>query len=257
MEAQAIACYAPACSSSLSLAHARPPSSSQNTICYTTTSASLPRTSFWGYKSRSLAWQPRPKYKSQTQSAAALPRIEMAISRKKKEETVEKARQQLEGCYLLAGLQFTGLKVKQMQELREALPENTKLIVAKNTLMEKAIEGTEWEAMKPALKGMNAWLFVHSEEIPAALKPYRDLQKELKLEKNDYTGAVFEGKFYSPEEFKLLETMPTRADLYAKLLGSLKAPASNLVSVLQGPSRNLVMTLKAYVQKLEESNPST
>ncbi|XP_024388823.1 large ribosomal subunit protein uL10c isoform X2 [Physcomitrium patens] len=63
----------------------------------------------------------------------------------------------------------------------------------------KAIEGTEWEeALKPALKGMNSWLFVHTEEIPGALKPYRDLQKELKLE-NYFTGVVFEGKFYTPD----------------------------------------------------------
>lgn len=83
------------------------------------------------------------------------------------------------------------------------------------------------------------------------------MQKELKLEENDYTGAVFEGKFYSAEEFKSLETMPSRADLYAKLLGQLKAPSSNLVMTLQGPSRNLVMTLKAYVKKLEEEQGSS
>lgn len=106
--------------------------------------------------------------------------------------------------------------------------------------------------MKPALKGMNAWLFVHSEEIPAALKPYRDLQKELKLEDNDFTGAVFEGRFFTPEEFKSLETMPTRAELYSKLLGTLKAPAANLVGTLQAPARDVVMTLKAYVKKLED-----
>lgn len=116
----------------------------------------------------------------------------------------------------------------------------------------KAIEGTEWEALKPALKGMNAWLFVHTEEIPAALKPYRDLQKELKLENNDFTGAVFEGRFFSPEEFKVLESMPTRAELYSKLLGTIQAPAMGVVATLQAPARELVFTLQAYVKKLED-----
>lgn len=115
----------------------------------------------------------------------------------------------------------------------------------------KAIEGTEWEALKPALKGMNAWLFVHTEEIPAALKPYRALQKELKLE-NDFTGAVFEGRFFTPEEFKVLESLPTRAELYGKLLGTIQAPAAALVGTLQAPARELVFTLKAYVKKLED-----
>ncbi|XP_024388822.1 large ribosomal subunit protein uL10c isoform X1 [Physcomitrium patens] len=102
---------------------------------------------------------------------------------------------------LVAGIKtVNGLTVKQMQQLRKALPQDTTLImVAKNKLIGKAIEGTEWEeALKPALKGMNSWLFVHTEEIPGALKPYRDLQKELKLE-NYFTGVVFEGKFYTPD----------------------------------------------------------
>lgn len=102
------------------------------------------------------------------------------------------------------------------------------------------------------MTGMNAWLFVHNEEIPAALKPYRDFQKEKKLEDNDFTGAVFEGKFYGPEEFKTLETLPSRAEVYAKLLGSLQAPASAVVGTLQAPARNLIMVLQAYIKKLEE-----
>lgn len=104
------------------------------------------------------------------------------------------------------------------------------------------------------MKGMNAWLFVHSEEIPAAIKPYRTFQKENKLEDNDFTGAVFEGKFYEPGDFKELENMPTRAEIYAKLLGALQSPAIGLVGTLQAPAREVVMVLKAYVKKLEEES---
>ncbi|XP_016173010.1 50S ribosomal protein L10, chloroplastic [Arachis ipaensis] len=181
-----------------------------------------------------------------------LPTITAAISRTKKEATVETVKQQLENCYLLAGINYKGFTVKQFQELRKSLPETTKLIVAKNTLVYKAVEGTRWETLKPCMKGMNVWLFVHTEEIPAAIKPYRDFQKEKKLEDNDFTGGVFEGKYYGPDEFKTLETLPTRAEIYANLLGSLKSPASALVSTLQAPARDVVMVLKAYVKKLEE-----
>ncbi|XP_047154217.1 50S ribosomal protein L10, chloroplastic-like [Vigna umbellata] len=178
--------------------------------------------------------------------------IRAAIPRTKKEETVETVREQLENCYLLAGINYKGFTVKQFQELRKTFPESTKLIVAKNTLVYKAVEGTPWETLKPCMKGMNVWLFVHSEEIPAALKPYRDFQREKKLEDNDFTGAVFEGKFYGPDEFKKLETLPTRAEIYATLLGALKAPSSALVSTLQAPARELLMVLKAHIKNLEE-----
>ncbi|XP_042510554.1 50S ribosomal protein L10, chloroplastic [Macadamia integrifolia] len=187
-----------------------------------------------------------------THKTARIPSIYCAISRTKKEETVETVKKELENCFLLAGICYKGLTVQQFQDLRKSLPESVKLVVAKNTLVGKAIVGTPWEALKPCMKGMNAWLFVHTEEIPGALKPYRDFQKEKKLDSNDFTGAVFEGKFYGPSDFKALETMPTRAEIYAKLLGSLQSPASALVSTLQAPARDLVMVLKAYVQKLEE-----
>lgn len=178
--------------------------------------------------------------------------IRSAISRTKKEETVETVKQHLQDCYLLAGISYKGFTVKQFQELRKQLPESAKLLVAKNTLVYKAIEGTPWEALKPCMKGMNAWLFVHTEEIPAALKPYREFQKEKKLEDNDFTGAVFEGKFYGPGEVKALETLPSRAEIYAKILGSIKGPASAVVGTLQAPARNVIMVLQAYVKKLEE-----
>jgi len=208
------------------------------------------RSNFWGHTAQFKLASPQ----NQSYGGAHLVRIQCAISRNKKEETVEKVKKQLENCYLVAGIKYTGLTVKQLQELRKSLPETTKLVVAKNKLVGKAIEGTPWEVLKPCMKGMNAWMFVHSEEIPAALKPYRVFQKQQKLEENDFTGAVFEGKFYAPQEFKALETMPTRAEIYTKILGSLQSPAIGLISTLQAPARDLVFTLKAYVQKLEEES---
>nr|CAD1827267.1 unnamed protein product [Ananas comosus var. bracteatus] len=169
---------------------------------------------------------PKSRLPSSSPSRRAAPSIRAAISRAKKEATVEAVRKELENCYLLAGIRYKGLTVKQLQDLRGALPESVKLLVAKNTLVGKAIEGTPWEALKPCMSGMNAWLFVHTEEIPEALKPYRSFQKERKLDDNDFTGAVFEGRFYAPDEFKALETMPSRAEVYAKLLGRCRAPPS-------------------------------
>ncbi|KZV24283.1 hypothetical protein F511_01765 [Dorcoceras hygrometricum] len=193
----------------------------------------------------------RPRFSSRP---PPLPRIRAAISRTKKEETVDKVKEELQNCFLVAGIAYKGFTVKQFQEFRSQLPDSSKLLVAKNTLVLKAIEGTEWEALKPCMKGMNAWLFVHSEEIPAALKPYRAFQKEKKLEENDFTGAVFEGKYYGPEEFKALENLPTRNEIYAQILGSLKGPASAVVGTIQAPARDLIMVLKAHCKKLEEES---
>lgn len=91
---------------------------------------------FWGsqgrLKSNEVGELSRQQAPSSGQQAGV---VRMAISRKKKEETVEKARQQLEGCQLIAGIKYTGLTVKQMQQLRKALPQETTLMVAKNKLI--------------------------------------------------------------------------------------------------------------------------
>ncbi|KAJ8459151.1 hypothetical protein OPV22_032077 [Ensete ventricosum] len=163
--------------------------------------------------------------------STSLPPIRAAISRMKQ----EMVRRELENCHLLAGIWCHGLTVRQLQALRGALPPSAKLIVAKNTLVEKAIAGTRWEPLRPCAKGMNAWLFVHSDEIPPALKPCRDFQRDFKLALNDFTGAVFEGRLYGPDDFQALETMPTRMESYAYLLGCLQTPAVSFLSILQAP----------------------
>ncbi|KAJ4752011.1 50S ribosomal protein L10 [Rhynchospora pubera] len=162
-------------------------------------------------------------------ASAALPPIRAALTRSKKESI----RRELDSCQMLAGIWCHGLTVRQLQSIRASLPSSSKLLVAKNSLVEKAIEGTKWEALKPCAKGMNAWLFVHSDEIPPAIKPYREFQKEWKLALNDFAGAVYEGRLYGPDDFQALETMPTRMESYRFLLGCLQSPAVSLLGLLQ------------------------
>jgi hypothetical protein len=85
---------------------------------------------FWGSQGRL-----RSNEAGKTTPGKSAGVVRMAISRKKKEETVENARKQLEGCMLVAGIKYTGLSVKHMQQLRKALPEQTTLMVAKNKLI--------------------------------------------------------------------------------------------------------------------------
>ncbi|KAJ6820345.1 50S ribosomal protein L10, chloroplastic [Iris pallida] len=145
-------------------------------------------------------------------------------------------RRELENCHLVAGIYCTGLSIRQLNELRGSLPEtSSRLIVAKNSLMEKAVDGTKWEPLKFCAKGMNAWLFVHGDgdNVPRALKPCQDLQKKWGAGLNDFRGAVFEGKVYGAEDLRELETMPTRMEVFTHLLGSMQAPAATLVGILQ------------------------
>ncbi|XP_050209307.1 50S ribosomal protein L10, chloroplastic-like [Mercurialis annua] len=82
------------------------------------------------------------------------------------------------------------------------------------------------------MNGMNAWLFVHTEEISEAL--------ELNVEENDFTCAVFEGGLYGPGGFRRLMSMPTRDEFYGGLLGGLQSPLIGLVCCLEAPVRDLI-----------------
>lgn len=145
----------------------------------------------------------------------------------------EALRRELDACQLLAGIWCHGFTVAQLRGIRGSLPPTARLLVAKNSDMAAAVAGSRWEALRPCARGMNAWLFVRSDEIPPALKPYRDFQKEWKLQLNDFTGAVYEGRLYGPDDFAQLEAMPTRAQSYQYLLGCLQMPAVNILAALR------------------------
>ncbi|XP_020580404.1 50S ribosomal protein L10, chloroplastic-like [Phalaenopsis equestris] len=163
-------------------------------------------------------------------SGAAAPSLRAALRRMRR-ESVER---ELEGCQMVAGLWCHCLTVRQIQCLRGALPKSAKLVVAKNTLLGKSTDGTSWESIRSCARGMNAWLFVRSEdEVAAALKACRDFQRQWKLDLNDFTGAVFQGRLYGPQDFGVLETSPAKADSNAYLLGSLQLPAASLIGLLQ------------------------
>jgi large subunit ribosomal protein L10 len=96
------------------------------------------------------------------------------------------------------------------QRPRVAAPDGA-AVGHKNSDVAADVAGTRWEAPHARTWGVNAWLFVRSDEIPPALKPYLDFQKEWKLQLNDFTGAVYEGRLYGPDDFAKLEAMPARA----------------------------------------------
>lgn len=173
----------------------------------------------------------QPPTMTSVRSAAGgvLPPIRLAVERARQEAL----RRELDGCQLLAGIWCHGFTAAQLRSIRASLPPTARLLVAKNSDLSAAVAGTPWEQLRLHARGMNAWLFVRSDEIPPALRPYRDFQKEWKLQLNDFTGAVYEGKLYGPDDFAKLESMPTRVQSYQYLLGCLQMPAVSVLAALR------------------------
>ena len=101
--------------------------------------------------------------------------------------------------------------------------------VYKNTLVNRAIEGTEFESLKDVLEGPNAFA-VSTEDATAPARVLAEFAK--KAPSLEIKAGVVEGTYYDAEGMKQLASVPSREVLLSKLLGSLQSPITNLARVL-------------------------
>jgi len=144
---------------------------------------------------------------------------------------------------------YSGLTVKDNEDLRLKLrKENSEYYVAKKTLFnlalkDKAIDGLDVKA----LSGQVAAIFGYEDEVaPAKIVDVFKKDKEGKLE---FLGGILENKFINAAEVASLAKLPSKLELYSKIVGSINAPVSGFVNALAGNLRNLVQVLKAVSEK--------
>lgn len=181
----------------------------------------------------------------------------MATSRATKEAQVTDVKAMLEESFLVGAIPYSGTTVADITKLRTSMPEEAKLTVVKNTLMKRAIAGDEkWESLEPLCKGMNAWMFVKGEEVPPTMKAFTAFKKETGYEP-EWSGGALDGQFIPAEEFKGLEKLPTKKELYAKIAGLVKqVPTKVAVAVKQVPTK-VARGISEAKSKAEEGGSDT
>jgi large subunit ribosomal protein L10 len=144
---------------------------------------------------------------------------------------------------------FDSLGVQENQSLRKDLKkENGEYLVTKKTLLNLAFKNKGIEGLDlNTLTGQVATIFAYQDEISPA-KVLAKFRKD-KEEKIYFLGGLLEGKIINKEKVEELSKLPSREELYAKMVGSIKAPISGFVNVLSGNLRNLVYVLKAIEEK--------
>lgn len=163
-----------------------------------------------------------------------------------KSEKVEHYKKQFENAKVAVVADYRGYSVEQIQSLRRKLQkENADLTVTKNTLCKIAAKGTDFEAIESLLKGPTAVAFGYGDEVTAA-KVLAAFIKSAKL--GEITGAVLDGKALNAAEAKSLANMPTKEELYAKMLGSINSPASGIVYTVNGVMSALVRAIDAVAK---------
>ena len=124
-----------------------------------------------------------------------------------------------------------GLTVAEDTQLRRQLREaGVSYKVYKNTMMNFAFKGTDFEPLSEVLKGPSA-LAVSSTDATA---PARILAKFAKTAPAlEIKAGVVEGTFYDAEGMKAIAAVPSREELLAKFLGSIQSPIANFARVLK------------------------
>ena len=173
-----------------------------------------------------------------------------------KQAVVAQLKEQLESAKGVVLTSYKGLTVAQDTELRRELrAAGVSYHVVKNTMLRIAAKEAGIEGIEEHLEGTTAFAF-STEDAVAPAKVICGFIKKNKLEDAEVLTVkvgMVEGKVIGVDEVKALAALPSREELIAKLLGSMNAPISNTVNVLQGVIRNAVYVLDAIRSQKESA----
>ena len=126
---------------------------------------------------------------------------------------------------------YRGLTVEQDTQLRKQFRDAGVVYkVYKNTLVKRAIAGTEFEAMTDSLEGPTA-IAISATDATAPARILNDFAKT--ADALELKCGVVEGTYYDVDGIKVIATIPSREELLSKLLGSFQSPITNFARVIK------------------------
>jgi len=171
----------------------------------------------------------------------------MAVTKAKKAEQIEKLNADLKKASSMIVGTFSKLTVAKDFELRKTVRSaGGRYQVVKNTLASRAAEGTKVGDALKGLKGVSS--IAYTEGDPVALAKALSKYVEDNPEFTFKTG-ILEGRLISKAEIKALATMPSKEEIYSKLLFLINAPAQRLVTAMSAVCRNLAVVINQGVEK--------
>ena len=137
-------------------------------------------------------------------------------------ETLAKIKDELQEISAMWVVDYRGLTVKQIQELRNSIREaGASMKVYKNTLMHLALDELELPNLDAVLEGPSAFVFAGEDPVASAkaLKDFAKANKVLEIK-----GGMMDGKFVDAAQVEAIASLPSREGLIAMLLGTISNP---------------------------------
>ena len=148
-----------------------------------------------------------------------------------KQVIIDEIKAKLDGAQSAVVIDYMGTTVAQADAMRKKLREaNVDYTVYKNTLIKRAIEGTEFAPLADVLDGPSA-IAISKEDATAPARVLKEVIDEFK--KMEFKAGVVEGNFFDQNGIKEIANIPNRDVLIAKFMGSIQSPVSKAVRTFQ------------------------
>lgn len=160
-----------------------------------------------------------------------------------KQDKIEMLKEKASKAKVAVVTEYRGYSVEEITKLRRALQkENGDYTVTKNTLAKIAFKDTDFAILESVLTGPTAVAFGYEDEV----SPAKVLSKFIKeTKKGEIIAAALDGKLLNAEEAKKLAELPSKEELYAKILGSINSPASGIANSLSAVMSQLTRAMAA------------
>ena len=160
-----------------------------------------------------------------------------------KADKINLIKEKIDKAQVVIVTEYKGLSVEEITKLRRSLQKDGgDYMVTKNTLAKLAIKGTQYEVLAETLKGPIALAFGFEDQVAPA-KALSQFIKDTK--KGEIIAAAMDGTLMSAEEAKALANLPSKEEIYAKMLGSINSPASGIANSVNAVMSSLVRAIAA------------
>jgi len=163
------------------------------------------------------------------------------MNRDEKKHEVEQLKKELEKTANLMVNSFSGLTVAQDYELRKKIrAAGGKYKVVKNTLAERAAQGTPAEPVLKGLGGPTGIAYTQGDPVALAkaISEYAKANPAF-----SFKAGVVEGRVVDLKDLGQLATLPSKEELISKVLYLINAPAQRLATVVGAVARNLAVVV--------------
>lgn len=171
------------------------------------------------------------------------------LTRQKKEKFVETISAEITESNGLILLNFKGLNFEKSNYLRKTMKkQNNRYRVVKNRLLKVALEKNNINQLNDLLVEETGAIFVFGDFVQLA-KDIKKLIKTADYQALKLKGAYFEGKLLTADELLQIADLPSREELLARMLSTLKAPMTNTVYLLNNILLKFINVLNAIKEK--------